>query len=213
MVASRGPGQQGRDVAPAMRHDEHEVGREAAPQRRRVAREVVESHALHRRGFAERLRHGPGIGLGRGREDADQQHPPPPAAPARGRQPRRHEAGDLAGAEPERQAVVDQCVDPAMEGGEPIVRPVGAAPPGHEGAGARPALDEAGFLEVAVDLAHRHGGDAGLLGEVAHRGQAVAGPELAAGDAVGEKAAQLQAERYWQAAVEGEADRGDVHLY
>ncbi len=101
---------------------------------------------------------------------------------------------------------------PPMEGREPVVGAARAGAPGHEGPRARPAFDQSRFLEVAVDLAHRHGGDARVLGEVAHRGQPVAGPQVPAGDAVGDEAAQLQAERDRQCAIEGEADRGDAHL-
>jgi hypothetical protein len=67
---------------------------------------------------------------------------------------------------------------------------------GDEGAGTGLRFDEPGCLQLAIDLADRHRRDADGFGKLAHRRQALARGQLAAGDPVFDEAAQLHAERH-----------------
>ena len=85
---------------------------------------------------------------------------------------------------------------------------VAVVPVAHIGAGARLRLDKPRLAQFPVNRRDGHLRDAGPLGQFPHRGQALAGRQLAQGNPELDQATQLDAKRDGQRAVERSSEVG-----
>ena len=210
----RGGRQQRRDIASTVGQRDHQISALAELAHLSLAPQRVDGRRHHGDQTTEALRHRVGVVPGRLGEQADEHHltlgavgAAPPGEPGRDHR------GELAGAEPERARLVDHAIHAPPQIGEPRIGPGGrAAVLGHERAEPGTRLDQAAVPQLAIDLAHGHGGDAQLLGQLTNRRQPGARSQLAAGDAVLDHAAQLHAQRHRQITVDGQPHRGARQL-
>ena len=104
-----------------MCHGQYEVGGHSLLARLVAFLEHVDGHRLDSGERAQILGHGAGIAGRGGGEDADQHDMLDLASGMTARQPGADQAGDIADAQPERQALIDECIDAAMEIGQAAI--------------------------------------------------------------------------------------------
>ena len=202
--AHRGARQQPDDIGADMGEGEDQLGRARAQPHRLARPQLVEGHGLDRFTRPQpRLDRPRIVARGRRKQSGQSQTERAAAASGRGEQAGVEQALQLQRRHTHAPSLGDQAID-AIAHRPQSVRSLARIDRRHAGAGTSPALEQARGLQLLVDLAHGHRRQTEQGGKLAHRRQAAAGRELAAGDAVLDQSAKLDAERYRQVTVDAQ---------